>query len=95
MDLFEVILALLEPLLDALAEYAMTGLGDLVSRVLQGVSSSQYSDDPILAGFGCFVLGVLVGLFSLILFPHPLVHPSGRPGISLLISPASSGTFVS
>jgi hypothetical protein len=37
------------------------------------------------------LLGIGSGFLSLLLFPHPLVHPSKFHGISLLISPLVTG----
>jgi hypothetical protein len=39
-------------------------------------------------------LGFGLGAVSLLVFPHPLVHPSRFHGISLLISPVVTGTVM-
>jgi hypothetical protein len=41
------------------------------------------------------ILGVVLGLLSLLIFPRPLVHPSRLHGVSLLISPVISGLIMS
>ena len=50
---------------------------------------------PVLATVGYLVLGTTAGGVSLLLFPHPLVHPSRMHGISLLISPVITGALMS
>jgi len=92
-DFLELILGLLEPLLEGLVEWIMGGLADLVLRVLQAASGGQ-PIDPVFTGVAYCLFGILVGLISLIVFPHYLVRPSGR-GISLFISPAIAGTLMS
>jgi hypothetical protein len=94
-DFFEVLLALLEPLLEALFEYVVTGVADLLLRALQAVLIEPYIEDPLLACAGYLFLGVLFGAMSMALFPHRLVRPAALHGISLLISPTASGAMMS
>ena len=51
--------------------------------------------NPIFALAGYLSLGVIVGFASLMLFPHPLFHPTKFHGISLLISPVLTGLAMS
>ena len=95
MDIFDLFLSLLEPLLEALFEYVVTGVADLLLRGLQAVVAEPYIDDPLLASVGYLFLGILFGAMSLALFPHRLVRPSALHGVSLLISPTISGTLMS
>jgi len=94
-DIFELLLGLLEPVLEAIFEYVVTAVADLLLRALEAVVHEPYIDDPVLACVGYAFLGVLFGAMSLALFPHRLVRPSAVQGISLLVSPAISGTIMS
>jgi len=47
--------------------------------------------DPALTVLKFTLLGLGLGFLSVLLLPHPLVHPSRLHGISLLISPAITG----
>jgi hypothetical protein len=42
-----------------------------------------------------FLAGVACGTMSVLVFPHPLVHPSRIHGISLVISPLITGSIMS
>jgi len=43
------------------------------------------------AGLGYMFLGGVTGCLSLLLFPHPLFHPSRIPGLSVIVSPVLAG----
>jgi hypothetical protein len=51
--------------------------------------------NPVLAGLGYVRLGAAFGGLSVVLFPHPFVHPTGLHGISLLLSPILTGLAMS
>jgi len=44
---------------------------------------------------GHLLLGGIFGFLSILLFPHPLMHPTRFHGISLLLSPILTGLFMS
>jgi hypothetical protein len=50
---------------------------------------------PIFAVAGYLSLGTVFGFASLMLFPHPLFHPSRFHGVSLLVSPVLTGLAMS
>lgn len=50
--------------------------------------------NPPLTTMKFSVLGFLLGSLSVLIFPHPLVHPSRFHGISLLISPVITGLIM-
>lgn len=47
--------------------------------------------NPMLAGFGCLVLGTVAGITTLLLFPNRLWPAAPVPGVSLVVSPVLTG----
>ncbi|MGB2897751.1 MAG: hypothetical protein WBB89_00705 [Candidatus Acidiferrum sp.] len=93
--LFELLLAFAELFLEVLLEFAGEALLDLALRVVAEVFESFRVAGPVIASVGYTLLGALAGGFSLVIFPHPLVHPSRLHGINLLVSPAVTGLVMS
>jgi len=93
--LFEILLAILEPFLDAILELIAGAILDLLSRILSDAFESLEASPPIMAALAYSVLGMVAGGFSVLLLPHHLVHPSRILGISLLISPVLTGAALS
>ena len=95
-DLF---LALLSGVAEILIEVAFQWLAEsvivLIIRSVRNVASHSEAMSPILAALGCLLLGVGFGSVSVLLFPHPLVHPSKVHGISLVVSPVITGLIMS
>ena len=71
---------------EAAFEFAAELLGSFIWRGVAAVFDTTEFKNPALACIGYMFLGGVVGGLSLLLFPHPLVHPSGSPG---LLSPIS------
>jgi hypothetical protein len=67
----------------------------LIIRSVRNVASESKAISPVLAALGYLLLGVGFGAVSVLLFPHPLVHPSKVHGISLVISPLITGLIMS
>jgi hypothetical protein len=80
-----------EVVLEVLCEAGFSAL----LRFIRGVFSEWEFESPIFAGFSYFLFGVVAGIASFFLFPHPLIHPSRFRGISLLISPLATGLIMS
>ena len=93
--LLELLWGALEFFLEALFEYLIVALGDLLSRALGEVFTTSKIQDPALAAGGYALFGLILGGLSLLLFPHHLLHPSRFHGISLLVSPAIVGLMMS
>ena len=89
--LFELLLGVAELLLDALFEFAAAALLDFLSRGISSLFDEFEISSPVFASFAYALLGVLSGALSVLIFPHPLIHPSRIHGISLLISPVIAG----
>jgi hypothetical protein len=66
----------------------------LILRSLRNLLSDAILS-PIVAYVFYLSLGCAFGAASLLLFPHPIFHPSRLHGISLLISPAITGLVMS
>ena len=70
-------------------------LTSLIWRGVVAVFDTTEFKNPALACIGYVFLGGVVGGLSLVLFPHPLVHPSRVPGLSVVISPILAGLGMS
>ena len=85
---------LAELLLEVFLQVIVEALTGLIVRSVQNRKTDSKENNPVQAGAGYLLLGALCGGMSVFLLPHPLVHPSGFHGISLLISPALTGLFM-
>ena len=92
--LLELLSLVLEPLLDAIFQYALVGLADLLLRALGEVFERFEIQNPLLASTGYALFGLVLGGVSLSLFPHHLLHPSKIHGISLIVSPVITGLMM-
>jgi hypothetical protein len=94
--MLEAILEILaEIFLEAAFEFTVEFLGSLVLRGIEAVFDISELKNPLLACLGYVFLGGMVGGLSLLLFPHPLVHRSRVPGLSLIVSPVLAGLGMS
>jgi hypothetical protein len=93
MDQFlsELLLGIVELFLELAGEAIL----DLASRGIAKVLQDSEISSPVLASVGYGLLGVMTGGLSLLVFPHPLVHPSRIHGISLLVNPVIAGVVMS
>ena len=92
LDLLAVILEmLLEIFAEALFEFAAEFVGALILRGLADVFDTSEFKNSLLACVGYVFLGSVTGCLSLLVFPHPLFHPSRIPGLSVVISPVLAG----
>jgi len=92
--LLELLGWILESLLDALFQYVLAALVDVLFRSLGEAFKGAEIQNPALASAGFAFSGLILGGISLLLFPHRLVHPSRFHGISLLVSPAITGLMM-
>jgi hypothetical protein len=92
--LLDLLFALLELFLEVLFQVAAEALFDLALRGLGEVLVRSEFKNPLVATIGYVALGALTGGLSLIIFPHPLVHPSRLHGISLLVAPIVTGSLM-
>jgi hypothetical protein len=89
--LFAALELVLEILFEAAFEFAADFLGALILRGIAEIFNTSEFKNPLVACIGYVFLGGLVGGLSLFSFPHPLVHPSKVPGLSVVISPILAG----
>jgi hypothetical protein len=93
--MLELLIAFLELLLEiffeAAFEFAADFLGALILRGIAEIFDTSEFKNPLLACIGYVFLGGVAGGLSLLFFPHPLVHPSKVPGLSVVISPILAG----
>lgn len=94
----ELLAALLSVIFDIIFDgillFGLQLIADVISRILSGIWKIPVLTGSVLAATVYFLLGLLAGGFSLVFFPHPLVHPSKFHGISLLISPTIAGLMM-
>src|SRR6266568_316995 len=95
----DLILALLsgvlELLLEVLFEVVAGTFTDVAVRSTRKAIKKSKPISPIFAVALYVSLGVACGVASVLLFPHPLVHPSRIHGISLILSPLLTGLIMS
>lgn len=93
--LFELLGMLLEIFLEAFFEFAIESLGALILRGIAEVFDTSEFRSPIQASMAYMFFGAVVGGLSIFFVPHPLVHPSRVPGISMVVSPVLAGLGMS
>jgi len=81
-------------LVEVFLQMVMGALADFVVRWSRNGSSKATFWNPVVAAVGIFVAGLLSGVLSVAVAPHPLVRPSKFHGISLLISPLITGIIM-
>ena len=92
MDLLGALLEIfLEVFAEGLFEFVAEFVGALILRGLAEVFDTSEFKNPIMACVGYVFLGGVTGCLSLLLFPHPLFHPSRIPGLSVVVSPVLAG----
>ena len=89
--LFAFLELVLEIFFEAAFEFAADFLGALILRGIAEIFNTSEFKNPLVACTGYVFLGGLAGGLSLFFFPHPLVHPSRIPGLSVVISPILAG----
>jgi hypothetical protein len=92
--LLELLGMILEPLLEAIFQYLIAGLVDLLLRSWGEVFKGFRIQHPLRAFCGYGFFGLILGGISLLFFPHHLIHPSKIHGVSLLISPVLTGLMM-
>jgi len=93
--LFSLLELFLEFFFEAAFEFAAEFLSSLIWRGVAAVFDATEFKNPALACIAYVFLGGVVGGLSLLVFPHPLVHPSRVPGLSVVISPILAGLGMS
>lgn len=95
----EFFLILFSGLLDILVEVFLQLVAEsvvaLIDRWFRNLFTESNVRSPIAAATGYFFLGLVFGVLSIFVVPHPLVRPSKIHGISLLISPLITGLIMS
>ena len=95
----EFFLNLLVILAETIGEVFLEVFGEAIIALLLRAIGEPFVDsrpvNPLLAGVGYFLLGLIAGGLSLLIFPHPLVRPSRVHGISLVVSPLVTGCLMS
>jgi hypothetical protein len=91
-ELFAALFAALFDILgEVLLQVVLEFLASLLVRAGQKAAATPNQQDRAFNGFLFVVFGAVMGIVSVVVFPHPVVHPSRFHGISLLISPLITG----
>jgi hypothetical protein len=85
---------LLGLIFEAIFEYMLAAVADLLLRALSEFFGKSRTQNPWLAYIGYGFLGILFGLISLAILPHRLIHAARIPGSSLVISPVLVGLMM-
>src|SRR5437870_7639036 len=93
--LVEFFAILLEVFFEAAFEFAAESIGSLILRGVAAIFDTSEFKNPWVACVGYVFLGGVAGGLSLLFFPHPLVHRSRVPGLSVVISPVLAGLGMS
>jgi len=93
--LFGLLEILVEIFFEAAFEFVVESFGSLVLRGVAMVFETSEFKNPLQACIGYAFFGGVAGGLSLLFFPHPLVHPSRVPGLSVIISPVLAGLGMS
>jgi cytochrome c biogenesis protein CcdA len=93
--ILNIILAILEIVWEAVGEYLLAAIWDLLLRVVGEVFNTSEAPSPVLASFGYIFLGLLTGGLSLLFLPHRMIRHSRIPGASLIIGPLITGFMMS
>jgi len=82
---------LLEVFLEAILELLAEVVGSLVLHAFAAFFETPEFQNPVLAFIVYLLFGAAAGGLSLQVLPHPLVHPSRFPGLSVILSPILAG----
>ena len=82
---------ILELLFEALVEIGISAIIAGVYRSLRQFRITARRGNPVAAAVWLVTVGLALGFLSVLILPHPLVHPSKLYGLSLLISPLLAG----
>src|SRR4051812_5407921 len=86
---------LLGLLLEIFGEVIVEIVVALISRALRAMFNIGVIESPIFAVVGYAMFGSVAGAISLVAYPHPLIRPSKLHGISLIVTPAVTGSVMS
>lgn len=89
--LAEILLGLLFSFFEFLLELAFSLLVDLGFRSVKETTVSRKDRNPILAGAGYVLLGLICGGVSLLIFPDAIARSERFHGINVLVAPALAG----
>lgn len=90
-DMEDLLGFIFELLFEALFEIVLSAIVAGVYRSVRHFRVTARRGNPIVAAVLLVIVGLVLGFLSVLIFPHPLVHPSKVHGISLLISPLVAG----
>jgi hypothetical protein len=93
--LFGLLELLAEFFFEAAFEFVAEFFGALIWRAVGVVFDASEFKNPLVAFIGYVFLGAVAGGLSILFFPHPLVHHSRVPGLSVVISPIPAGLGMS
>jgi hypothetical protein len=89
--LAEILLGLLFSFFEFLLELTFSLLVDLGFRTVKETTVSREDRNPILAGTGYVLLGLICGGVSLLIFPDAIARSERFHGINVLVAPALAG----
>jgi hypothetical protein len=89
--LAEILAGLLFSFLEFLLQLAFSLLVDLGFHSLKQTTVKREERNPILAGIGYALLGLICGGVSLLIFPEAIVRSGRFHGVNVLVAPAMAG----
>src|ERR1700691_3475175 len=82
-------------LIEVLLELGGEALLDILSRAGADAFKTEKPPHPVVTWFACAFLGLLAGVATLLVLPHPLFRSSNLHGISLIVAPVTTGVLMS
>lgn len=85
-------------ILGAILDFLLTAAGELSIELLFRTIRAPFDDredrNPVFAGMGYALFGLVVGGVSLLIFPNSFARSKSLPGISLLVTPVLCGLLM-
>lgn len=91
----DLIFALLEIFGEFVLQFGVEILVGIASRRIRRLRVSMRRQGTVFSTVLFVLFGFMAGGLSLLVFPHPLFHPSKLHGVSLLLSPVMTGFVMS
>jgi len=93
--LFALLSGIVEIIAEMLFEVFLGAIVDLIVRSIRNLVAGSHTIGPVLATVVYLLLGAGLGLLSVFLLPHSLIHRSRFHGLSLVVSPVLTGLAMS
>ena len=88
----------MEILFELLFDFIVQVVGEVILGLLsEGIGHALHwkgKRNPVLAAFGCTIIGAATGAASLLIFPTPILRRRHFHGVSLIVAPLATGALM-